>query len=128
MFPLNGASRGKQRLREGTVARLQSGHFDGCARGIEVGVVGDAHPWPTQRLDKQVLGGTPLRNGNNVRKAEDGADPILEPRETPAPGVRLVSANERGPLGIAHRGRAAVREEVDGDILRGDPKQVVPGA
>ena len=63
--------------------------------------------------------------GRTWRKPKMSLHRRLEAEPRPAPGVGLVAAHHRRPLLRAHRGGAAVGEEVDQDVLGADQEDVV---
>ena len=75
-----------------------------------------------------MLGAAPLVGGNHVPVAVDLADGLLEPEEAPRARVRLVAELHRGALLLGERGRAAVGQEIDVDVLGAQQERVEPRA
>ena len=73
----------------------------------------------------EVLRAAALVGGHDVAVAVVALDRRLQVVEVAAPGVRLVAEHHPGPLAVAHRGRAGVREQVDVDVVRAEQEGVV---
>ena len=101
--------------------------LDVGARRVEVAVVRDDGSRPDGNLEQDALGGASLVGGNDVPVTRQVADHPIEAMEGARACVGLVGDHHRAPLGRAHRGRAGVGQEVERDLVRRQPEQVVVG-
>lgn len=68
-----------------------------------------------------------LMRGNDVAVPEEPAHDRFEVIETFAARIGLVTDHHPCPLGITHGRRPAIRQQVDGDTVGRDMKEVIPG-
>ena len=87
--------------------------------GVEVGVAKHQIAGPDQQLHQDVLGAPPLMGRDGVGEAGDLLHGLLKGREAARPNIRFIAPHERRPLLVAHRAGAAVRPEIDEDVLGG---------
>ena len=115
------------RLGHGDVDPDPAGELDVHARGREVEVRGDELARLDEHAREQVLGAAALVRRDQVAVAVDVAHGRLEPEEAARAGVRLVAELHRGALLLRERRGAAVREQVDEDVLGAEQERVVAG-
>ena len=97
------------------------------ARGGEIHVAGDEVARLDHDLGKDVLGAAPLVRGNQVLIAVVLANRLPQVVEVAAARVGFVAEHHARPLDVTHGVGAAVREQVDIDILGAQQEGVVAG-
>jgi hypothetical protein len=113
------------RIFDGKIHGLAAGGQDVRARRVEVHIIGDEVTGLDQRRKENVLGGAPLMGGHKVFEPEDIVYSLLEAIEAAGAGVGLIALHQRAPLGLAHRARARVRQQINIDIFGAQAKDVV---
>jgi hypothetical protein len=98
--------------------------LDVRAGRVEVRVAGHDVAGLDDLAEEQALGGASLVRRDHVREAEQALDRLLEAHPAPRARVGLVSVEEARPLVRAHRGHAAVGQEIDRDEIGGHAEQV----
>ncbi len=115
-------------LGDGDVDPDAARQFDVDARRREVEVRRHQLSGSNERFREEVLGAPALVRRDQMAISVDLAHGGFEPEEAARSRVGLVAELHRRALLLRERGRAAVREEVDVDVLRAQKERVVPGA
>ncbi len=118
---------GVARLRDRDVDPDAARELDVRARGREVEVGRHEQTGLDEQLREQVLGAATLVGRDDMPVAVQLPHRLLEPVEAARARVRLVAELHRGALLLRERGRAAVGEEVDEDVVRAEQERVVAG-
>src|SRR5512133_3606125 len=116
---------GIARLRNCDVDPLSTGELDVCARGREIEVRRHERARSDEQLREQVLGAATLVCRDQMLVAIRLTDRRLEAKETARAGVRLIAELHRGPLLLRDGRGAAVRQQVDEDVVGAEQKRVV---
>ena len=119
--------RGVVALGDDEVDRLGARELDVRPGGVEMRVVGHDLARAADRREQDLLGGAALVGRDHVLEREERAHRLEEDEPGRRAGVALVAALDRGPLVAGHRARAGVGQEVDEDVGRVEPEDVVPG-
>jgi hypothetical protein len=97
------------------------------AGGREIHVPGDKVPLLDQKPRHDMLGGAPLVSRHYILVSIYVPDSLFQVVEVSAAGISLIAKLEGGPLGIAHGVGAAVREQIDIDVLAFQKKCIIAG-
>ena len=99
--------------------------FDVRARRIEVTVVGNDVPLFQTRRSQNALSGASLMRRENVFETGNLAHGSLESSPGATAGIAFVAEHESRPLAVGHGARAAVGQQVDGDVVGVQEEDVV---
>ena len=111
-------------LRDRQVECLRPGVLDVGPRRVEVRVVGDDLPRPTEHREQDPLRRPALVGRDHVLEREQLLHRLEEAKPRRRARVALVTVLDRSPLVARHRTGARVGEEVDQHLVRGQLEEV----
>ena len=110
---------------DGAVDRMAAAELDVALRGVEMRVARHDVALLEQGREDHVLGGAALVGRQEVGHAEEVVHDLLQPEVGRGAGVALVARHHGRPLAVAHRARARVGQQVDGDLVAAQFEEVV---